>query len=64
MVAEEFLETFGLANSREYIEAHFERNRGASWRRALDGRLRAVLSENAGEFERAVREKLKGRLED
>jgi hypothetical protein len=62
-IADEFAERFGLSEARQYIEDHFEDDRAASWRDALEKKLEAIRDEHADAFKAAVEEKLRERLD-
>jgi hypothetical protein len=61
-IADEFAERFGLDEARRYIEEHFETDRAASWRDALEKKLEDIRGEHADAFKAAVEKKLRERL--
>jgi hypothetical protein len=61
-IADEFVEKFGLDESRRHIEERFEKNRAISWRQALEEQLEEVRREHADAFKSAVESKLRERL--
>jgi hypothetical protein len=61
-IADEFVEKFGLDESRRHIEERFEKNRAISWRQALEEQLEEVRREHADTFKSAVESKLRERL--
>jgi hypothetical protein len=62
-IADEFIDKFGLSEARSYIEDHFDKNRAASWREALETRLEAIRTEHADAFKAAVEKKLREHLD-
>jgi hypothetical protein len=53
-IANEFADTFGLAEVRRYIEEQLKDNVTLSWSTALEAKLEAIQEENAGAFKTAV----------